>query len=127
MGHPSTHVYIYIYIILCACLGEFPVADFTPLGKFVAGIIGCFAVGVFAIPAGIFGAGFEDYVLTEKERCEAAKNSGAMCIACGKELFADGMHSCVCLSVLKKKTQSTLFLCVRSLCISFYKFKVIAV
>lgn len=74
----------------CVTTGEFPVSDFTPMGKFIAGIIGCFAVGVFAIPVGILGAGFEEYVLAEKERTAAAVESGALCRTCGDLLFPLG-------------------------------------
>lgn len=70
--------------------GEFPVADFTPMGKFIAGIIGCFAIPIFAIPVGIFGAGFEEYITEEKERKEAAVHSGATCQTCNGLIYSEG-------------------------------------
>jgi len=41
--------------------GEVPLADFTVPGRFVCGIMGIIAVGLFSIPVGIIGDGFADW------------------------------------------------------------------
>jgi hypothetical protein len=61
------------------------------MGKFVAGVIGCFAIPIFAIPVGIFGAGFEEYITAEKERQEAARQSGATCEMCNALIYPEGL------------------------------------
>ena len=38
--------------------GEYPVTDFTPLGKIVASIIAVVAVAFFAIPTAVISSGF---------------------------------------------------------------------
>lgn len=51
-----------MWITLLNLTGEVPLCDYTPWGKVVSGIMGVVAVGSFAIPIGILGAGFEDWV-----------------------------------------------------------------
>ena len=38
--------------------GEFPMADFTPIGQVIAGFIAVVAVAIFAVPTGVLGSGF---------------------------------------------------------------------
>jgi len=38
--------------------GEYPMADFTPAGQVIAGIIAVVAVAIFAVPTGVLGSGF---------------------------------------------------------------------
>ncbi len=51
-----------MWITMLNLSGESPLADFSTCGKIVSGIVGLFAVGVFAIPVGLIGACFEDFI-----------------------------------------------------------------
>jgi hypothetical protein len=51
-----------MWMTLLNLSGESPLCDYTPLGKVVQALIGIFAVGVFAIPVGVLGSGFEDWL-----------------------------------------------------------------
>ncbi len=51
-----------MWISMLNLSGESPLADYSTCGKIVSGIVGVFAVGVFAIPVGLVGASFEDFV-----------------------------------------------------------------
>ena len=42
--------------------GECPLCDFTPAGKLITVFLGLFAVAIFAIPVGVIGSGWEDYM-----------------------------------------------------------------
>ncbi len=51
-----------MWITMLNLSGESPLADYSTCGKIVSGVVGIFAVGVFAIPVGLVGASFEDFV-----------------------------------------------------------------
>ena len=51
----------------------------TGIGKFIAAIIAVLGIGMFALPAGILGAGFVDELQTKKR-------GGRRCPSCGEEL-----------------------------------------
>lgn len=51
-----------MWITMLNLSGECPLAFYSIFGKVLLGIIGIFAVGFVAIPIGILGAGFQDYV-----------------------------------------------------------------
>ncbi len=51
-----------MWITMLNLSGESPLADFSTCGKIISGIVGVFAVGVFAIPIGLIGACFEDFI-----------------------------------------------------------------
>jgi len=68
-GNPDKEVAMYyksvpdaMWITLLNISGECPLAFYSIFGKVLLGIIGVFAVGFVAIPIGILGAGFQDYV-----------------------------------------------------------------
>ncbi|CAE7903543.1 kcna2, partial [Symbiodinium microadriaticum] len=47
--------------------GEWPWADYTPMGKAVGTVIGLFSIMLFCIPIGIFGEGFMERVRADRE------------------------------------------------------------
>jgi len=51
-----------MWVTLLNLTGESPLCDYTVCGKIVTSVMGLFAVGVFAIPTGLFGAAWEDAV-----------------------------------------------------------------
>ena len=64
---PEMQYYYYsipdaMWMTLLNLSGESPLCHFTTWGKIITGVIGIFAVGLFGIPIGILGAGFEDWV-----------------------------------------------------------------
>jgi len=56
-----------MWMTLLNLTGEAPLCQYSIWGKIVTGIIGLFATGVFGIPIGILGAGFEEIVQEENE------------------------------------------------------------
>ena len=50
-----------MWMTLLNLSGEVPLCDYTPWGKVVNGFIGVVATGLFALPIGIIGTGFEDF------------------------------------------------------------------
>jgi hypothetical protein len=48
--------------------GEFPLANFTPLGQIVAGFVAVVAVAIFAVPTSVLGAGFTQAVQQSAHR-----------------------------------------------------------
>jgi hypothetical protein len=48
--------------------GEFPLANFTPLGQVVAGFVAVVAVAIFAVPTSVLGAGFTQAVQRSTHR-----------------------------------------------------------
>ena len=69
---PEMRYYYYsipdaMWMTLLNLSGESPLCHFTTWGKIITGVIGVFAVGLFGIPIGILGAGFEDWVDGEDE------------------------------------------------------------
>ncbi len=51
-----------MWITMLNLSGESPIADYSVRGKILSGIVGIFAVGVFALPVGLVGASFEEFV-----------------------------------------------------------------
>lgn len=47
-----------MFVVLLMLTGEFPLADFTPAGQVVAGIIAVIAVAIFAVPSALFASSF---------------------------------------------------------------------
>ncbi|KAL7570087.1 hypothetical protein ACA910_017118 [Epithemia clementina (nom. ined.)] len=56
-----------MWITLLNLSGEAPLAQYTAVGKVVTGFLGLFATGIFGIPIGVMGAGFEEVVEEENE------------------------------------------------------------
>ena len=55
-----------MWVTLLNLSGESPLCNYTILGKFTTGILGLFASGLFGIPIGIIGSGFEEIVIDEE-------------------------------------------------------------
>ncbi|KNC74371.1 hypothetical protein SARC_13079 [Sphaeroforma arctica JP610] len=72
-----------MWYTLLMLTGEFPLADFTSPGKWVAGTIGVLAVALFAIPTGVLGAGFEEWVQDKEEARAEALAEDMCCEDCG--------------------------------------------
>lgn len=47
-----------MFIVIVMLTGEYPVADFTPAGQVIAGLIAVAAVAIFAVPSAIFASSF---------------------------------------------------------------------
>ena len=73
--------------------GEFPLCFYSPIGKFVTGIMSLFASGLFGIPMGVLGAGFEEMVTKEEDNAEdASEKKGSE-----KNIKHRGFeHTCFC-------------------------------
>lgn len=56
-----------MWITLLNLSGEAPLAQYSLVGKIATGILGLFATGIFGIPIGILGAGFEQVVAEENK------------------------------------------------------------
>ena len=56
-----------MWVTLLNLSGEAPLAQYSVWGKVATGILGLFATGVFGIPIGILGAGFEEVVAEENQ------------------------------------------------------------
>lgn len=56
-----------LWITLLNLSGESPLSQYSAVGKIVTSILGLFATGLFGIPIGILGAGFEQVVQEENE------------------------------------------------------------
>lgn len=56
-----------MWVTLLNLTGESPLSQYSMAGKVVTGILGLFATGVFGIPIGVLGAGFEEVVQEENE------------------------------------------------------------
>jgi len=56
-----------MWMTLLNLSGEAPLAQYSAWGKVATGILGLFATGIFGIPIGILGAGFEQVVEEENE------------------------------------------------------------
>jgi hypothetical protein len=56
-----------MWMTLLNLSGEAPLCQYSVWGKVVTGILGLFATGIFGIPIGILGAGFEEVVEEENE------------------------------------------------------------
>ena len=67
-------------IITVTTVGYGDVAPITPLGRLLAGIIALLSIGIFALPAGILGAGFLDQLHRRHPHASAA------CPHCGEQL-----------------------------------------
>eukprot|EP00945_MAST-04E_sp_MAST-4E-sp1_P004574 g4574.t1 len=69
---PEMRAYYYsipdaMWMTLLNLSGESPLCHYTTWGKITTGIIGIFGCGLFGIPIGILGAGFEDWVAEKEE------------------------------------------------------------
>lgn len=56
-----------MWITLLNLAGESPLSQYSMAGKVATGVLGLFATGVFGIPIGVLGAGFEEVVEQENE------------------------------------------------------------
>mmetsp|Transcript_7764 Transcript_7764/g.22510 ORF Transcript_7764/g.22510 Transcript_7764/m.22510 type:complete len:1290 (+) Transcript_7764:137-4006(+) len=56
-----------MWVTLLNLAGESPLCQYSVWGKIATGILGLFATGIFGIPIGILGAGFEEVVEEENE------------------------------------------------------------
>jgi hypothetical protein len=56
-----------MWITLLNLSGESPLSQYSFYGKIVTGIVGLFATGVFGIPIGVMGAGFEEIMEEENQ------------------------------------------------------------
>lgn len=56
-----------MWMTLLNLTGEAPLCQYSVWGKIATGLLGLFATGVFGIPIGILGAGFEEIVQEENE------------------------------------------------------------
>ena len=56
-----------MWMTLLNLSGESPLAQYSVYGKVITGILGLFATGLFGIPIGLLGAGFEEVVGEENE------------------------------------------------------------
>ncbi len=56
-----------MWVTLLNLSGEAPLAQYSIWGKIATGILGLFATGIFGIPIGILGAGFEQVVAEENK------------------------------------------------------------
>lgn len=65
-------------------VGYGDVYPFTPLGKFLGGIIAIIGVGLFALPAGILASGFSDEL-------SKGKSENNYCPKCGNKIKTNGM------------------------------------
>ena len=65
-------------VVTLTTVGYGDVYPVTPIGKLLGGLMAILGIGLFALPAGILGAGF----LEEMQR----KRSPRICPHCGKEL-----------------------------------------
>ena len=56
-----------MWMTLLNLSGESPLAQYSVYGKIITGILGLFATGLFGIPIGVLGAGFEQVIGVENE------------------------------------------------------------
>lgn len=63
-----------MWVTLLNLSGESPLAQYSGAGKVATGILGLFATGIFGIPIGVLGAGFEEVVSDENEDNEEELN-----------------------------------------------------
>ena len=61
------HIPNAMWITLLNLSGEAPLSQYSMLGKVITAILGLFATGIFGIPIGVLGAGFERIVTLEHE------------------------------------------------------------
>jgi hypothetical protein len=71
-----------MWVTLLNLAGEAPLAQYSVWGKVATGILGLFATGIFGIPIGILGAGFEQVVEEENadntEELEGHNNTSSL-------------------------------------------------
>jgi hypothetical protein len=75
-----------MWVTLLNLSGESPLCQYSVWGKVTTGVMGLFATGLFGIPIGILGAGFEELVAQENEheakeddeQCEKLSDAMAM-------------------------------------------------
>jgi hypothetical protein len=63
-----------MWITLLNLSGECPLAHYSFCGKIMLGIIGLFATAIFGVPIGILGAGFEEKIASEGDKCIEDEN-----------------------------------------------------
>jgi len=59
-----------MWVTLLNLSGESPLSNYSTAGKVITGIIGLFASGLFGIPIGVLGGGFEELADDEEEEGE---------------------------------------------------------
>eukprot|EP00937_MAST-01D_sp_MAST-1D-sp2_P006530 g6530.t1 len=62
-----------MWITLLNLTGECPLYQYTWAGQVITGFIGVVAVGVFSVPMGVLGAGFQEYIEQEEEQQQRAR------------------------------------------------------
>eukprot|EP00752_Nemacystus_decipiens_P005802 g5248.t1 len=67
-----------MWVTLLNLSGEAPLCDYTVWGKIITGALGIFGVGVFAVPVGLLGAGFQEYVETIPDEEDALNKPTAV-------------------------------------------------
>eukprot|EP00899_Mesostigma_viride_P007563 jgi/Mesvir1/16808/Mv15172-RA.1 len=61
-----------MWLTLLNLSGESPLCDYSTAGRIITALVGLFAVGLFSIPVGVLGAGFEEWVSRQNEEMLAA-------------------------------------------------------
>uniref|UniRef100_A0A6V2DTS6 Ion transport domain-containing protein n=2 Tax=Ditylum brightwellii TaxID=49249 RepID=A0A6V2DTS6_9STRA len=84
-----------MWVTLLNLAGESPLSNYTVVGKVATGIIGLFASGLFGIPIGVLGAGFEELVEEEDDDNQEEEEGGGQ--QTGGKYFGTGQeHACFC-------------------------------
>uniref|UniRef100_A0A7S1VPC1 Ion transport domain-containing protein n=1 Tax=Grammatophora oceanica TaxID=210454 RepID=A0A7S1VPC1_9STRA len=78
-----------MWMTLLNLTGESPLAQYSVWGKIITGVLGLFATGLFGIPIGVLGAGFEEVVAEENEDDEDELNAEEL----ARDATADGSNS----------------------------------
>ncbi|CAN0104922.1 unnamed protein product, partial [Ectocarpus sp. 12 AP-2014] len=72
-----------MWVTMLNLAGEAPLCDYTVWGKIITGALGIFGVGVFAVPVGLLGAGFQEYVEAFPDKQEQDTHKGNLPIRAG--------------------------------------------
>ncbi|CAM9338942.1 unnamed protein product [Ectocarpus sp. 6 AP-2014] len=72
-----------MWVTMLNLAGEAPLCDYTVWGKIITGALGIFGVGVFAVPVGLLGAGFQEYVEAFPDKEEQDTHNGNLPIRAG--------------------------------------------
>ncbi|KNC47682.1 ion transporter [Thecamonas trahens ATCC 50062] len=70
-----------LWITFLNLTGEYPLADYTPWGKVVSSVVALVAIGVAALPTGIWAAGFEDALAEAKAHTAEDTTECEQCIS----------------------------------------------
>ena len=74
-----------MWITLLNLSGEAPLSQYSTMGKIITAILGLFATGIFGIPIGILGAGFERIVTLEnQDNVQELENTATTAAAAGE-------------------------------------------